>query len=322
VETLPAVANAALSIGIPFRSSLAIRFKIDGRDSLPRLSSGGPYANGVSPTYFATLGTRVLQGRAFSDADHAGAPHVAIINASFARIAWPNQSSLGACLHIGTDPVPCFTIVGVVDDIHRLGVIEAAQAQYYVPLAQWPGSFGAPAMLIRTRSAYDIQRTTGDVRRALQGVSPSLSYPLVESFANFIDPQLESWMLGARMFSLFGGLAFVVALIGLYGLLTHNIAQRRHELGVRAALGARADDIAALVVGHGLRIIIIGLVAGLFTAALLAGRMGTLLFGVEPRDLATYGAITLLAGSLAIGASLIPARRAAGVDPMEALRAE
>jgi ABC-type antimicrobial peptide transport system permease subunit len=217
--------------------------------------------------------------------------------------------------------MPCATIVAVVDDIHRNGILEDTQLQYYVPLAQWPAPFGTPAMIVRSRTG-DVGRTVDEVRHALQTMSADQPYPIVESFANFLDPQLASWLLGARMFSLFGGLAFVVAMIGFYGLVAHSVAQRRHELGIRAALGAGVNDLVALVVEQGARVIAAGVVLGLVVAALMATRVAPLLFGVEPRDTAIYGTIALLAGAVSLAATLVPARRAATVDPMDALRAE
>jgi predicted permease len=322
VSVLPNVANVTLSIGIPFRSSMAIGgLSIPGHDSLPHFKSGGPYANGVDPSYFAALGTKVLQGRAFTAADRAGALRVVVINRSFARAVWGQASPIGACVKIGADSMPCATIVGVVDDIHRNRILEDTQLQYYVPLAQWPAPFGTPAMIVRSRTG-DVGRTVDEVRHALQTMSPDQPYPIVETFANFLDPQLASWLLGARMFSLFGGLAFVVAMIGFYGLVAHSVAQRRHELGIRAALGAGVNDLVALVVGQGARVITAGVALGLVVAALMATRVAPLLFGVEPRNVAIYGTIALLAGTVSLAATLVPARRAATVDPMDALRAE
>ena len=322
VSNLGTVDGAALSIGVPFRSSMAISFGVPGRDSLPHLASGGPYANGVTPSYFRTAGTRVIRGRAFTTTDGARAPRVAIVNQTLARMLWPNQPAIGRCVRIGDDSLPCTTIVGVAEDVHRNGVIEPAQMQYYVPLAQWPmPTFGTPSMIVRDRSD-DIERTASDVRRALQSIDPNAPYPLVNSFQSFIDPQLASWRLGARMFTLFGGLAFLVATIGLHGLLAYSVAQRRHEFGIRAALGASLDHLVNLVVLDGARLVAIGVVAGLAVSAIAVRWVAPLLFGVEPRDPAVYSAIIAGAALATVAASLVPARRAARTDPMTALRAE
>ncbi|HEV2180756.1 MAG TPA: ABC transporter permease, partial [Gemmatimonadaceae bacterium] len=253
VSALPSVERATLSIGVPFRSAMVLRFRLGGGRKPPHLDTGGPYAYGVSPTFFATLGTHVMRGRQFTDADRSGAQRVVIVNATLARLAWPNQDPIGACVSVGSDSLPCATIVGVVQDIHRSSVIESPMLQFYVPISQWPVSYWATAMIVRRRASAASARTVGDVRRALQSVEADVPYPYVAPFADLVDPQLSSWLLGARMFSLFGGLAFAVTLMGLYGLLAHNVAERRHELGVRTALGARGRDIVALIVLQGTR---------------------------------------------------------------------
>ncbi|HEY5062606.1 MAG TPA: ADOP family duplicated permease [Gemmatimonadaceae bacterium] len=322
VSSLGTVSGAALTNAVPFRSSMAMRFGVPGRDSLPHLPTGGPYANGVSPSYFSTAGTRIVQGRAFTAADGARAPHVLIVNETLAHMLWPTQTAKGRCVTILADSLPCATIVGVAEDVHRNGVIEPPQMQYYIPLEQWPDpTFGTPSMIVRGRSG-DIERTASDVRRALQSIDPNAPYPLVNSFQSFIDPQLASWRLGARMFTLFGGLAFLVATIGLHGLLAYSVAQRRHEFGIRAALGASLDHLVNLVVLDGARLVAIGVVAGLAVSAIAVRWVAPLLFGVEPRDPAVYSAIIAGAALATVAAALVPARRAARTDPMTALRSE
>jgi predicted permease len=321
VTLLPNVADATVAIGIPFRSSIAFLFSVPGRDSLPVLKSGGPYANGVDASYFSTLGTRVLRGRAFTNADGALSQRVAIVNQSLAAVAWPARDPIGACVRIGSDSLPCATVVGVVEDVHRNTVLEGQQMQYYVPIAQWPLRFGAPAMIVRSRSD-GVERTALDVRRALQSVASDTPYPLVDPFATFLDPQLASWLLGARMFSVFGSLAFVVSMIGLYGLLAYSVAQRRHEFGIRAALGASVDHIIALVLFRGVKIVALGVAFGLFVAALASRWIASLLFRIGPRDVGVYVTIAVVASAVALCASIVPAWRAAAVDPMQALRAD
>ena len=255
-------------------------------------------------------------------ADGARAPRVAIVNQTLAHMLWPTQTAIGRCVKVGADSLPCATIVGVAEDVHRNGVIESAQMQYYVPLEQWPDpTFGTPSMIVRGRSG-DVERMASDVRRTLQSIDPNAPYPLVNSFQSFIDPQLASWRLGARMFTLFGGLAFLVATIGLHGLLAYSVAQRRHEFGIRAALGASLDHLVNLVVLDGARLVAIGVVAGLAISAIAVRWVAPLLFGVEPRDPAVYSAIIAGAALATVAASLVPARRAARTDPMSALRSE
>jgi putative ABC transport system permease protein len=316
LAALPSVESATITVDAPFRGSSVVIIRIPGHD-LPRATSGGPYVNVVDADFFTTLGTRVTRGRGFTAADLVSPAQVVIVNRSFAAAVWGEDKALGGCIRIGDDTTPCMTIVGVVEDIHRNGVVEPPQLQYYVPLA----SASDAAMIVRARDG-NVQRTINDVRRTLQGMSKELPYPVVTSMSSLVDSELASWRLGARMFSLFGGLAFVVAFVGFAGLLAHNVAQRRHEIGVRSALGATLSDILVLVVGDGLRVMAVGLGAGLVLAAVLAPRLRPLLFGIGPRDAAIYVAIALAIGPLSLLATILPARRAASVDPMEALRGE
>jgi predicted permease len=321
VLALPGVESATMTVGIPFRSSMAIGLRVPGHEPLPQFTSGGPYANGVGPSYFKTLGTSVLRGRAFTDADGPKGQRVAIVNETMAKSIWGAKTPIGACIKVGGDSVPCSTIVGVVENIHRSTVLEGPQAQYYVPLAQWPAESWVPAMIVRTRGT-DVQRAVPDVRRALQSVMPDAPFPLVDPFADFLDPQLASWRLGAQMFTLFGSLAFLVAVIGLHGLLSFSVTQRRHEFGIRAALGARGAELVGLVARDGARIMVLGVLLGLVLAASLASRIAPLLYQVKPHDVAVYAMVGILAGVIAFTASLIPARAAATADPIDALRVE
>jgi hypothetical protein len=317
LAALPSVEGVTLALDAPFRGSSMVPISIPGHE-LPHASSGGPYVNVVDTNYFKMLGTRLIRGRGFGAVDLANPSRVAIVNRSFAASVWGVDKALGGCIRVGADTMPCATIVGVVEDIHRNGIVEPAQLQYYMPLAS--AGDETPAMIVRARG--DVDRTVGDVRRTLQGMSKELPYPIVSSMSSLLDPQLASWRLGARMFSLFGGLAFVVAMVGFAGLLAHNVTQRRHEIGIRSALGATLGDILRLVVGDGFRVAAVGVGVGLLIAALLAPRLRPLLFGIEPHDAAVYATIALASVGFALLATVVPARRAAAVEPMEALRGE
>lgn len=274
--------------------------------------------NVVDTSFFKTLGTRIVRGRGFSAADLLDPDRVVIVNRSFAASVWGEDQAVGGCIRVGADTMPCSIIVGVVEDIHRNGIIEPAQLQYYMPLTSVADE--DPSMIVRANG--DVDRTIADVRRTLEGMSKELPYPVVTSMSSFLDPQLASWRMGARMFSLFGGLAFVVAMVGFGGLLAHNVSQRRHEIGIRSALGATLSDVVGLVVGDGIRVAVVGVGVGLLIAALLAPRLRPLLFGIEPRDGAVYAAIAAATAAFALVATVVPARRAAAVEPMEALRGE
>jgi putative ABC transport system permease protein len=322
VRTVPSVERATLTITTPFNFSMSGEFRVPGIDSLPSLETGGPYRNGVSADYFATLGTRILRGRPFTDGDRRGSPSVAVINETMARLAFGGRDPLGTCVKIyRTDSIPCATVIGVAEDVRRFSLIEGPTMQYYLPIDQWRGPHST-ALIVRARSGDDLTRVATAVRRELQGIHDDAPFPQVRPYEELIDPQRRAWKLGAVMFTMFGALAFIVAMVGLYGLLAYSVAQRRFEFGVRVALGAQARHIARMVVTYGLAAMLTGLVAGLALAAIAGRWTAALLFQVGPRDVAVYIGVAVLVIIATLLAAVVPSRRAARTDPLEALRAE
>ena len=324
VEHLPGVTGASLSIGAPFRSSYAVGLAVPGLDSMPSVKTGGPYVSAITPDYFRTMGTQLRRGRAFTEADGRGAARVAIVNETMARLYWPGQDALGKCMKIGGEKTtaPCSEVVGVVEDARREDVKDELVVEYFIPLEQSDSVFtdGVGSLLVRTAGPAD--GMVDGVRREVQATSPDLPYPSIDPLPQLFADQLRPWRLGSSIFGLFGGLALLLAAIGLYGVLSYTVSQRTQELGVRIALGAGRGRVMGLVVGQGLRVTLIGIVIGL-TGALLAGKaLGSLIYGVSPHDplvLVTVAAVLTL---VAACASYFPARRATQVDPMVALRYE
>jgi predicted permease len=313
-RALPGVQEATLTVAVPFWMSWSNDLFTQARDSI----HGDYLYNTVSPSYFATMGTRIIRGRGFTDADRAGAPLVLVISQSMARKVFPKADALGQCIRVDADTVPCSTVVGIAADIVDRNVAEPGGLQYYAPIAQH-GS-GGNGLFIRTRG--DAADLIGTVRRELQRLMPGVSYVTVTPLTKILEPNVRSWRLGATMFALFGGLALLLAAVGLYSVIAYNVTQRSHELGVRIALGAQGRDVLRLVVGSGLRVAVAGTVIG-GTIALVAGRfIAPLLYHVSPRDplIYTMAAVTLV--GVAVLASLVPAHRATRVDPNVALRAD
>ena len=315
------VESAALSVGLPFRSSFTVRLRVPGRDSVPQLKSGGPFVSAVTSDYFTTVGTRLLRGRAFTDADRAGSEPVAIVSQLMATLVWPGRDAIGECLVIGGDSTnkTCARIVGVAADAHTFQLRELPSMHYYVPLGQ-EQEIGGTTILIRPRG--DAAAAIAAVRAMTKSLDPSIQYVNAELLQTAIDPQVRPWQLGASVFSLFGVLALVVAAIGLYSVMAYLVAQRTHEIGVRIALGARSGDIMGLVLRNGVGMAAVGVAIGV-GLAMLAGRyVETLLFEISPRDPVVIGGVAAALLAVAVLASWLPAVRARGVDPMEALRAE
>jgi ABC-type antimicrobial peptide transport system permease subunit len=286
-------------------------------DSLPTWSDGVPTVLGVSPPFFTTTGLRVLRGRALTASDIA-AGNIAVVNETLARTSWPTADALGQCLRIGKNG-PCFTIVGVVQDSRRAQLIEKPVRQMYVAL-QKSGDYAAESIVLRVppKRATAVEVAA---RREVIAAIPG-SEPRIRRLADTFAPQYRPWELGATLFSVFGVLALIVAAVGVFSTLSHDISQRRHDLGVRVALGATLPDMVRLVIGDGVRVVAIGTVTGV-ALAITGGRLiASLLYGVAPNDPLTVGLVGVLLLLVAILASTIPALRAARTDPLEALRAD
>jgi predicted permease len=316
-RTVPGVDRAALSMGGPFGWQFGHAIRVPGLDSIPLPKSGGPYINGVTPDFFATLGTRILRGRGFTEADRAGAAQVAVVGETMARLLWPRGDAIGKCIMLRSDD-SCAEVVGIAADQIRYDPTEGVKLQYYVPLGQQDN--GHRTLWVRTRG--DPHLVAGALQRALAGAAPDLPYVSVRPLEDLVAPEYQPRRLGATAFGLFGGLALVLAALGLYGVLAYTVAQRTQELGVRLALGAAPGDVAALVVRQGLGVAGIGVVLGTL-AALGAGRvLASVLYGVSPRDPVVLASAAALLLAVAATASWVPARRAARVDPVVALRSE
>jgi predicted permease len=317
IQTNPAVAGAAATVGTPYLSTYTVSLKVSGRDSLPGGPSGMPSFNAVSVDYFATAGIPIVLGRGFTEADEVrGAPHVAVVGRTFARLAWPGRNPIGQCLFLDST---CVQVVGVAGD-RRPGVREEPGLAYYLPYGQHLVSPSIDGLLIHTRAPAEEVR--GEVQRALQTAEPDLPYVRVESLADRLVPLWRSWRLGATMFTAFGLLALVIAALGLYAVTAYGVTQRTQEIGVRMALGAQRRDVVRLAVWQALRATAIGAGVGLLAALLLSRVVRALLFQVQPADPATLVASIGLLLVVATAAAFVPARRAARVDPMEALRCE
>ncbi|HXJ30086.1 MAG TPA: ABC transporter permease [Gemmatimonadales bacterium] len=312
---IPGVAHVSRQVTMPFWSTWNEDLHVAGIDSVDRL--GEFDLNAVSTDYFATMGTRLLRGRAITDQDAGGAPRVMVVSMSMARVLWPDRDPLGACIRIGGDTVPCTTVVGVAEDIKSRSLGDEPAFFYYLSADQFNPDGGG--LFVRIRDAARARET---VRRALQPIMPGPSYVTVTPISDAVSGETQSWRLGATLFSVFGLLALVLAAIGLYSVIAYNVAWRTHEMGVRVALGAGMRDIVRLVLTEGVVLAGLGVALGTVIALIVGRWVAPLLFEESPRDPAVFVFVAATLLAVALVASLAPARRAGRVDPMQALRSE
>ena len=269
--------------------------------------------------YFQSLGIPLLKGRMFDERDGPDAPHVAVISASLARQRWPGQDPIGHTIEFGNmdGDIRLLTIVGIVGDVHENGVDAPPNPMVYVNLFQRPH----PAMTLTMLTDADTQQVTSAAREILHELNPEIP-PRFRTF-----PQIYSESLGSRRFNLiligsFAAIALLLATAGVFGVMAYSVSRRTREIGVRVALGARSGDVIAMILSQGLRTVLVGIMVGVAGSLALTRAIQSLLFGVTETDPLTFAAVILLLISAALLACYIPARRAAKVDPIVALRYE
>ena len=273
----------------------------------------------ATPGYFQALAIPLLRGRMFDERDNANSPHVAVISDSLARTEWPGQDPIGHTIQFGNmdGDMHLLTIVGIVGDVRDYGLDAPPHPTVYVNLFQRP----RPWMTITMLTDADTQMVTTTARHVLQELNPEIP-PRFRTFQ-----QIYSESLGSRRFNLiliasFGIVALLLATAGVFGVMAYSVSRRTREIGVRVALGARSRDVLTMILGQGLRTILVGLAIGLAGSLALTRTMASLLFGVTATDPLTFAAVIALLIAAALLACYIPARRATKVDPMEALRYE
>ncbi len=313
----PDVENASASVGTPFYTSFRVRLQVAGWDSIPLLPGGGPYISAVTSQYFATAGTALLRGRVFTDADRAGSAPVAIVNETMGRTLWPNSDAIGKCLLIGDPPESCASIVGIVEDARRDGLRDEPAMQYYIPFGQEQG-FGGTTVLVRPRGKIDALRT--QLPRLISNYGAGSNYVFVETMQDELDPQIRPWRLGATLFCVFGGIALLIATIGMFSVVAYSVAHRRVELGIRRALGATVQGIIALIMRQGLSLAFGGVLIGVAIALFVGKYLEPLLFDTSARDVPTLVAVSVVLVLTAAVACVLPALRASRIPPVEVLR--
>ena len=318
---LPGVASASIArSAVPGRTASALGFELPGRPRPGNLPGGGPYYGVVTNDFFATVGARIIAGRGFTDAEQRTPSRVMLINKMVADAYWPAGDAIGQCVKLGSDST-CTQIVGVVQNIMLFGLVNDDRAMLYLPPTHPAFGKNPPGGLL-VRSTGDPAALVPMLRNELQSLDANMPYVSIMPYSSIVAPQLQPWRLGATMFTLFGAVALLIAAVGLYSVVAYWVSQRRHEIGIRIALGAQSGDVVRLVAWQAARTIGIGLIAGA-VVALVASRWVTgLLYATSPRDPTIYGAAVALMLVAGVFATLVPALRSTSVDPAIALRAE
>jgi predicted permease len=271
--------------------------------------------NIISPAYFDAMGIRLLDGRAFDPRDAEGHPAVAIVNHTMAARYWPGQRAIGRRIMLGRDAVE---IVGIAEDVKYRVLRESAEPSFYLPLGQERASFG----VLHVRTIGDPRALLDTLRRVLADVDTTVPITTVRTLRDQATGNLNDERMAMTIGLALGGAALLLAAVGLYGSMSYAVGQRRRELGVRIALGATARDIQRLVLRQGIVLSVAGTSVGAALAIWLARALESRLYGVQAADVPTLVGSALLLAGVALVASWVPARRAARVNPVSALRAE
>jgi putative ABC transport system permease protein len=318
VQAVPGVRVAALISQLPLRGQSDARLTIEGRPVAPDEPPVTAEGRLVSPNYFETMGIPLLSGQGLPEvADSLSRRHI-VVNRTMAEKYWPGADPIGRRVRFGSDG-PWLTVTGIVGDVRQIGLADPPKQELYS--AYHTVSSQEMSMVVRTVDD-DPERLGLAVTAAIRSVDPEQPVFGVMSMERVIENASAERRISMVLLLLFAGMALLLSAIGIYGVMAYTTTQRRHEIGIRLALGAGGSDVLRLVVGQGMRLVVIGLGAGLVGAWMLSRVLSSQLFGISAQDPLTYVVVALLLGIVALAATWLPAQRATRVDPMISLRTE
>ncbi|HUB79256.1 MAG TPA: ABC transporter permease [Bryobacteraceae bacterium] len=316
--SIPGIVSVGAVAHLPFEGNAGRGFQIEGRPPADPGNMPGANYSVACPNYFRTMGIPVLKGREFTDYDTLAAPGVIVINEAMAHKFWPKEDPVGRAIRLGGSDGPRLTIVGVVGDVHFQGLDRPMRPQFMRPYMQ----AGWPIMNIVARSVAAPATYARTVKSALAGAFPDLPVSSLDTMENVVRNSTSGRRMPMLMLGVFSVLALVLAAVGIVGVVGHSVTQRTQEIGIRMALGANARDVLRLMIGGNMMWVAAGLAVGVAASAVLTRLLAGLLYDVRPLDPAVLASVALLLGVVALTASYLPARRAAKIDPLTALRCE
>lgn len=322
VEALPGVKSAAVTTNLPlYRQGNSVGVEIEGRPAPPPGQEVIITTRVVSPKYLTTMGIPLLKGRQFGPEETAKMPGAVIISETMARRFWPGEDPIGKRLTPGRNAGPddWFQIIGIAKDVRQFELNAEPKPQMYLPYVQ--ADFFAPRDLV-VKTDIDPIGLAATVRRAVWDIDKDQPVSDIRTMDEIASESVARQRFSMLLLAIFAAVALVLAAVGIYGVMSYSVTQRRSEIGIRMALGAQKSDVLKLTVGQGLKLVLIGVGVGLAGAFALTRLMASLLFGVGATDPGTFITISVVLISVALLANYIPARRATKVDPLAALRYE
>jgi putative ABC transport system permease protein len=316
----PGLRDSAVAAPLPMdrQGQASFEFIIVGGPPRPPSEPATADYTTVSPDYFRVMGIPMLRGRLFSEQDAPSNPNVAIVSETLARRYFPNQDPIGRQMRFGFPPNSNVTreVVGVVGDVRDVALSKEPGPMMYVPFAQAP-LYGGEVVV---RSSLAVSSVAAEIRQAVRSIDKNLPVTDVAAFQDALGQSISRERFRTLLLGSFSAIALLLAVVGIFGVISYSAAQRSPEIGIRMAVGAQRHDILRLILGQGAKLAVLGLGIGLVLALLLTRLMASLLYNVSATDPLTFGGVAIILLGAAVTACYIPARRAMRVDPIVALR--
>ena len=326
MAALPGVTSSAFTSNLPLTGLLTDVISIEGRPAPSRSDILRAGKQAITPDFFKTVGVRLIKGRQLEDTDRENSEFVTVINEEMARQVFPTEDPIGKRLKHGhvDDPFPWIKVVGVVSIVRQLGPEGSSTPVMFLPYPQITGEYIdvlARDMSLMVKTSTDPDLNSSAIRGAIWSLDHDMPISDVRTMDSLIDDSIQQPRVRATLMGAFAAFALIIAAVGLYGVVSQSVLQRRHELGIRMALGAKPKDIRVMVLKGAMTLALIGVVLGAVGALVFTRLLSGLLFGVSTNDPATFVLVSAILLIVAAAASYIPAHRATRVDPLTALRA-